>query len=479
MVSQLVRLQALAFWRAPYLGGRIALAMAKGGGVVYAVGSALIIGFVWPDLLGVVAPLLDPVALVETWGLPALAAAAAGRVVFQDVPTRGAMAFLTLPVSRQQIAAGVLVRSVPSPFGIVPLAFAVPFAARTVRAASGVEAAWAFVVAVLALVVASHALLIVWKTRLGARPVPTIATVGSVLAAVAALEWVTGGLLAHVRTGGLGALIALCALAGVSLGLAYRALVAGLYLDAVGQRKRQRRVSGGFEEGGVRAFVDLDRRLVARATFSRSTLTNAAVVSIVMTVGSLVLAERFPLEVATDLVLIFSTGTVAGSLGQYAVPFASRWFDRLLTLPDGLETFVRAKYAGIAAGTVGLGAVQALVVLVMAPAEAWLIGVSVLFSLGVLAPAALLGSTLGPKPLDVSERLLFVNTQSFGAQALVASTAVVAGIALTTAGPTRGALVAMALGCAGVALSPVWLGWITRRISRHRHRLAARFRTAL
>ena len=480
MVASLVRLQLLAFWRAPYLGGRIVLALTKGAGVAYAVGSAAILGFVMPDLMGVVAPALSPLPTVERAVLPALAVLAVGRQIFQDVPTRGATAFLTLPVSRQRVAAGVLLRSATSPFGVVPLAFAVPFAARTVRAEAGAGGAWAFVAAVLAVVVVSHALLVVWKTRLGAAPVRTLALVAGTVAAVAALEAATGGLLAHVRGGGLG-LVALVALAAGGLGAAYRALVAALYLDqARGPRARTSQAVGGLDRGGVRTFMDVDWRLVTRATFPRSVLTNAAVVSVVLTAGALLARERWggP-AVPTDLVILFSTGTVAGSFGQYAVSFASGFYDRLLTLPGGVEAFVRAKWAGVALATAALGAAQVVVVLALVPSEVGLVGVSVLFSLGVLAPAALWGATLGPKPLDVSERLLFVNTQSFGAQALVASTAVLAGGVLALAGPDRGALAAGALGLAGVALTPLWLRALAGRVRRQRHAVAGRFRSAL
>ncbi len=480
MVTSLVRLQLLAFWRAPYLGGRIALALAKGAGVAYAVGSAAILGFVLPDLLGVVAPPLSALATVDAAALPALAVLLVGRQVFQDVPTRGATAFLTLPISRRRVAAGVLLRSATSPFGVVPLAFAVPFAARTVRAEAGVPGAWSFALAVLALVVVSHALLIVWKTRLGAEPGRTIGLVLGVLGLVAALEAATGGLMAHVRAGGLG-LVVLGALAVATLLLAYRALVAALYLDAAGTRRAARvRPAGGLDRGGVRAFLDLDRRLVTRATFPRSVLANAAVVSVVLTVGAL-LAGRYEAGafVPVELVLLVSTGPVAGSFGQYAVSFASGSYDRLLTLPGGVEAFVRAKWAGVVAATVALGVVQAGIVLALAPRWLDLVGVSVVFSLGVLAPAALWGATLGPKPLDVSERLLFVNTQSFGAQLLVGSTAALAGSVLAWAGPGRGPLAAAALGLLGVVLTPLWLRALVRRVHRRRHAVAARFRSAL
>ena len=482
MLLRLTRLQALAFWRAPYLWGRVALALAKGAGAIYAVGSALIIGFVWPDLVGAVAPEADALALVERAFVPALGALLGVRFVFQDVPTRGASAFLLLPVSRRRVASGVLLRSLPSPLNLAPLAFALPYAARAVRLEAGPQAAWAVGVAAVLLVALSHGLFVVWKTQRGARPLACVLGVGGTMGAVAAAEWASGGLLAAARGGAAWPLAGL-AVAGAGAGVAaYRGLVASLYLDHAARRVRNP-ASGGAPgsalasaRGGVRGWLDVDLALLRRTTFPRGIVVNAVIVSLGMTVAVLLVDVGLP----GTFVLVFSTGALAGSLGQYALPFASGYWDRLLTLPGGLERFVRAKALGVAAGTLAIGAAQLVPVLALAPEAAGYIGVSVLFSLGVLAPAALFASTLGPKPIDVSERLMFnYKVQSFGAQALVASTAVVAGVPIALAGPAWGAAVAAAMGACGLALAPAWLRALARRVRRQRHAVAARFRGAL
>ena len=482
MLLSLARLQLLAFWRAPYLGGRLALAFVKGIGVLYAVGTLAVIGFVWPDLMGVVAPEYDPLRLVEVLFLPALAGLTVVRFVFQEVPTRAATAYLLLPISRERVGASVLARSLASPLNLVPLAFMVPWAARAVRLESGADAAWMVGGAALGFVWLSHLLFVIWKTRLGAHPARTVLGVGAVVALVAMADLAMGGLLTSVREGAmsprgpalLAVLVAGLAIAG---GVAYTCLVASLYLDGVRARaRRQPDEVTGFEAGGTGAFVDLDRRLIARTPFPRGVVGNAAVVSIALTVAALLIETGVP----PDLVLIFSTGTLAGSLGQFSLPFASGFMDRLITLPGAFAQFVRAKWATVALGTLVLGAVQFVVVLALAPAKAWLVGVSVLFSLGVLAPAALWGSTLGPKPIDVSERLAFnYKAQSFGAQILVAATAVVAGLLIAVAGPALGAAMAGGLGALGLLTSPLWLAALERRIRRRRHKLADRFRGAL
>ena len=467
----------MAFWRAPYLGGRVALAAVRALGVAYAVLSAAALGFVLPDLLGVVAPGARSLPLVEAVLLPALAALTVGRILFQDVPTRGATAFLLLPVSRARIAGGVLLRSLASPFSVVPMAFVLPFAVRTVSAEASPEVAAVFVLAAGALVALSHGILVIWKTRLGSRPAWTLAVVLGAAGAVAGLEAWHGGLLAHVRGGGAASLVALLVLTGAVLALAYRSLVAALYLEGTGAGpSRSGGAARGFRRPGLLAFVDLDLRMIARTPFPRGIMINAFAVGLAITAGAIALRDVVP----TELALVFSAGPVAGSFGQFAVPFASGYYDRLLTLPGATRQLVHAKMALIVAGTLLLGACQIALVLVIAPGYVWFVAASVLFSLGVLAPAAMWGSTLGPKPLDISERLMFnYKAQSFGAQALVAATAVGAGLALQLGGPALGGAIASGAGAAGLLAAPLWMGALARRLRRRRHALAARFRTDL
>ena len=226
----------------------------------------------------------------------------------------------------------------------------------------------------------------------------------------------------------------------------------------------------------MRAFLALEWRMLTRASYPRGIAVNALLLSVALTVVAVLAEGALP----SDLMLVFSAGALAGSVGQFAVPFASGHYDRLLTLPDPLGAFVRAKWAGMALATVGLGAVQAAVVLALAPGRAWLIGVSVLFSLGVLAPAALWGSTLGPKPIDLTGRVAFnYKVQSFGGQVMVGATAVVAAGLVTLAGPRWGAAAAAALGLAGVLAAPLWLRALAARIHGQRHAVGARFRATL
>ena len=169
--------------------------MLKGLGLVYAVVTAAALGFLLPDTLSVWAPGVSALAVIEQALLPALGLLTVGRVLFQDVPTRGAEVFLVLPVSRRRVARAVTVRSGLTVFNMAPLAFAIPFAARTVREVAGASAAITFVLGVAALVAVSHFAVVVWKTRLGTAPGETVAVVGAALAGTAAITLATGGLL--------------------------------------------------------------------------------------------------------------------------------------------------------------------------------------------------------------------------------------------------------------------------------------------
>ena len=471
----LLRLQTLAFWRAPYLAGRLALGAVKAAGVLYAVGAAAILGVVLPDLLGVVAPGTDTLQTVEGWALPALGALTGLRLLFQNVPTRGARAFLLLPVSRRRVAGGVLARSLASPFNVAPLAFAVPFAVRSVGGVAGPAETWGWAVAVGAVVLVSHFALVVWKTQLGARPVAVLAGLGVVVGLVGGAELAMGGVLAAVRGGDVWMAVALGALAFGIGATALAGIERALSLDAPARRSRRRTEAAGFGRPGVRAFLDLDARMLARTRYPRGIVVNAVLLSVALTVVATLGAD-----LPSDLILVFSAGALAGSVGQFALPFAAGHYDRLTTLPGAFEAFVRAKWAAIASATLALGAVQLAVVLALDPGRAWLIGVAVLFGLGVLAPAALWGSTLGPKPVDLSDRVAFnYKVQSFGAQAAVGGTAALAAGVIGLAGPRWGPLAAAGLGVLGLASSPAWLGALVRRVHRTRHAVGARFRATL
>ena len=65
-----------------------------------------------------------------------------------------------------------------------------------------------------------------------------------------------------------------------------------------------------------------------------------------------------------------STGTFAISAGQFALPFASAHYDRLLTLPGAPRAFVVGKLTLLVGATLVLGAVQLVLALALAPG-AW------------------------------------------------------------------------------------------------------------
>lgn len=477
MLAPLLRLQALAFWRAPFRGGRLALAGLKALGGAYALASATAIGFLLQDILSVVAPALDAVRTVDVLLLPALGAVLVARVLFQEVPTRGAAAFLALPVSRRRIAAVTLVRSLPSLFTLVPLAFVAPFALRTVAAAHGSAAALGLIGGAAALALASHAALVVWKTQLGAHPARVVAMAGAAVGLVVALERATGGAVAAFRAPSPTALGIAWGLALALGAVAARGVVEALYLDRPAARLRPRvRGRVGFRRPGVAAFLRLDALLLRRARYARGIAANAVLVSLALTA----LALFGPYAEATAVVLVFSTGALAGSLGQFAVPFASGHYDRLLTLPGGLAAFVRAKALLLGGAAAALALVQLPLVLWADPARWPLVFVSALYSAGVLAPAALFGSTLGPKPVDVDERMMFnYRVQAFGAQACIVGTGVVSGLPFAVWGPAVGVAVTAVLGAAGVAATPLWSRLLVRRLRATRHPVSARFRGSL
>ena len=484
MFGTLLRLQVLAFRRAPYFGGRLALTILKGLGLAYAVVSAALLGFLLPDTLSVALPGVSALAVVERALLPALAMLTVARVLFQDVPTRGSEAFLLMPVSRQRVAATVTVRSLLSVLNAVPLLFVIPFATRTVRAEAGTGAAWEFVLGTVVLVVLSHVVMVVWKTRLGERPLQTVLLIGGLVVALAGLDWMLGGLVSWFRQPAGWGLIGGLTVGAVGLGHhAYRGLEDALYLDHAVRpmwRRPARQAEGtsGFTRPGVWAFVELDGRQLVRSRYPRGIIVNAAVLGMALSCVGLVGQRGEP----TTLLMMFAASTVAISAGQFALPFASGHYDRLLTLPDTLPTFVRAKLAMLMGSVLTLGVLQLGLMLALAPsvANALAIGAAVLFGSGVLAPVAILGSSIAPKPLDVDDRVMMnYKIQSFGAQLLIGAVSVAAAGLFLALGEHRGLMALASIGAAGVLALPLWERGLVARLRHRRHAVSARFRTTL
>lgn len=448
------------------------LAVLKGLGLVYAVATAALMGFLLPDTLSVWVPTVSALDVVSHALLPALGALTLGRVLFQDVPTRGSESFLMLPVARAGIARAVSVRATLTVFNAAPLAFAIPFALRTVRAEAGLPAALAFVAGVAALVAVSHLAVVVWKTRLGAAPLQTVAVVGGALLAAGGIAVAQGGLPGPVGVAGVGAI-------AVALGVfAHRSVVAALFLDPGAARRTSGTGfgHGGFEAPGVAAFVALGARLVVRTRYPRGIVLNA--VAMTLAVGAYAIGWAAPEHAA--LLLVVSTGTVAVSAGQFALPFASGHYDRLLTLPGAERAFVRATLAMTAGATAVLAVVQLLLALVLAP-DAWpALAAAALFCTGVLVPTAVFGSTLAPKPLDVDDRFMTSSRiQSLPPQLVLAAAGSVAVALLAAFGPILGPAAMACVGAASALAMPLWARTIEARLVRQRHGTAQRFRTSL
>ena len=437
-------------------------------------------GFLLPDTLSVWAPGVSALTLVDAALLPAIAMLTIGRVLFQEVPTRGAEAFLLLPVPRHRVARAVLARSAVAPLTIVALAFAVPFALRTVRGEVGPAGAAAWLAGVAALVAVSHLATVVWKTRLGETPAQTVGLIAGLGAGALALDVATGGLSAALRGPAGGLVAGALALVAVALGaLAYRSIVGALYLDTASRPRRLRVRAGapvGFARAGLRAFLELDLRLLARTRYPRGIAVNAAVLGVALTLSGLVADSGQP----STLLLLFATGSVTVSVGQFALPFASAHYDRLLTLPGATEAFVGAKLALGVGAALGLSGIQAGLALVLVPSVLPTVGVGLLFAAGVLAPVAVLGSTLAPKPLDVDDRVMLnYKVQSFAAQIIVGLAGGLAVALVVALGPETGVRAVGTVGAGGVLALPLWARLLASRVERQRHAVAARFRATL
>ncbi|MEM8560220.1 MAG: DUF5687 family protein, partial [Bacteroidota bacterium] len=259
-------------------------------------------------------------------------------------------------------------------------------------------------------------------------------------------------------------------------GYAYRTLQDALYLDPPLKTKQPKAAAplSGFERPGIRAFLDLEWRLVRRTRYPRGIMLNAFAMTAAL------VASVFVVNAPSAPMLLFATATVAISAGQFALPFASGHYDRLLTLPGALDAFVGAKLALGVGSVLLLGVLLAVPALVFDPAMLVPLVCAVLFGAGVFAPVAVVGSTLAPKPIDVDDQ--FMNSPRVHALLPQIVLALASGVGVAPyvlLGPEVGLVAMGGLGAVGVLSLPFWQRSIEARVAQQRYAVADRFRSVL
>jgi hypothetical protein len=428
-----------------------------------------------------------PLALLNTYLLPAVIGLTAARFFAQGNPGGGLTPYLHLPVSRARLVRYEMVASLGSWFNAVPLCFLVPMALQA-NWPGGAAGALLWSVGVLGALAITH------YVALGSRAL-LARSWSSVALAVAGLSVLIGadislglGLITSASDmlfGGLAAgRVAPCAVVMAALSTAVaataRAVRRSLWTDDAGASASQSRFTGaGITLGSslTARLVELDLQLILRNRRPRQMMGSQAIM-LALLGGMILTLPSQELQAAHIMLGLFASSLLAIGYGQFLFSWDSAHFDGLLARMAPPDRLLRARLFTL----YGLGAVSYLPMLpVLAWTDLQVLWISVaglIYNLGVTFGFTLLASLWNRDAIDLNKQAFF-NYEGFSSsQFMLAFGAILPPLIVFLALPFEWALgLVSAVGVLGLVLTPWWTRALAAGFMRRRYALAAGYRS--
>ena len=428
-----------------------------------------------------------PLALLNTYLLPAAIGLTAARFFAQGNPGGALTPYLHLPVSRAQLVRYEMVASLGSWFNAVPLCFLMPVVLQ-VNWHGGTTGSLFWLAGVLGALAMTHYAALGFRALLARRWTYFAMTAGglSVLIGVdigfglglitSASDRLFGGLSA----GQIVPLAVVVAALGMAVAATARAMRRSLWADDAGASASQRRFTGAEITLGsslTARLVALDLRLILRNRRPRQTM-GTVVILLALLGGMFLTLPVQELRVEHIVLALFASSQLAVGYGQFLFSWDSAHFDGLLARVAPSDTLLRARlFTLYGLGIIGYlplvpliawGSLQVL----------WISVVGLLYNLGITFGLTLLTSLWNRKAIDLNEQALF-NYEGFtSGQFVLAFGVFVPPIIAFLTLPFGWALgIVGAVGVLGVALTPWWMRALAAGFVRRRHTLAAGYRS--
>jgi hypothetical protein len=447
------------------------------------------LGWLYPTVIGEIAPQTDPLRLLNAYLLHGLVGLTVGRFFLQRSAGSALQPYLSLPIRQGKLVRILQCISALSLFNLLPIVLLAALWGSTVwpAAAPAGEAGWAVgvLLAVAFTEFANGFLRAVWDRNAtlvlgGAGGLAGLVAIGqavgvNVLSPVSA--WLFGGM-------GAGEVLPLAVLGAATAGMAvaaHRALRERRY--AVLERASgwspssvvpTRLLDEQWSTNPVLSLALLDARLILRNKRPRQMLS--AGLPLLGLFGVLFLTSKPP----PMNVLLFSfllSGYLGMTYGQFGVAWHGSHFDGLLARAVSSKRIVQAQVAVFVGLCVAPLVPLLPLIAVFAPTLLVSIGAFFLYNLGVTAPLLLGLGLWARKALTLNESTFFnyqgTSTYHFFAVLPVMGFPIglVAGLGLDTT-----LLVVAGVGGLGLVTAPLWMRGLGVLLRRQRHAMAAGFR---
>ncbi|MEM9920845.1 MAG: DUF5687 family protein [Bacteroidota bacterium] len=412
------------------------------------------------------------------------------RFFLQKFPSLGIKPYLTLPISKKQIAHFLLLRSIPSFFNILPLFFIIPFFFKTVlpNQPAAISSAW-LALAIL-LVFAGNFVSYYIDKAFGVKPV-LAAVLMSVLVGLMYLDFSgyipLGDYLESIAFFMIANPLTLLAILGLVLlsyyGI-YRLFNDHVYLEEQGEvessiseaRLWDMNLFDRFGKPGE--IMDLETRLIWRNKRSRTILY----VSLLFILYPLIFAgdENFDKPWFMLIMSLILTGAFTLNYGQLMLSWNSPHFDFILTRSIRIEDIFKGKYYLLAISNILLFVLSLPFGFI--DARFWMTNLAMLlFNTGVTIFLYMVVANYSSKPIDTEKGGVF-NMEGFGAaHYLIILPIIIIPVALyLVLSSFLGSAVGMAaiglIGLLGIIFREAILKAIVQNFKSRKYKIAAAFR---
>ena len=489
MIITLLSHQWRAFWRSRSAGKNLAAQIFLGFVVLYLLACAFALGLSFRHFLPLFFPGQDIIRVFCSLILYYFSVDILMRFLVQELPVLSILPYLGQNIRRRQLVRFLNVRSLFHFLNLLPVFIFIPFIVTVIGSAHGPLVAACFTIAILALTLFNHFLILYVKRKTIINSWWLVGFLG-VVGTLIALDYF------HVFSfRALSASLFTLLLASPWLSFIFVALAVistmnnslflrkNLYFEEIARKGRRRQSTeyAWLQQWGLTGeLVGLNLRLILR---NKRTRAVALMSFVILLYGFILYKPQFLKAGTSPMILLgalFITGIFIISYGQFLFAWHSGYFDGMMSLPVSIRDFIRAQFVlfiAVSTLTFVLASPYGLMSWKIIPFQF----AAYLYNIGVNSVVVIYFATRSYKAVDLTRSATF-NYQGTGmSQWLNVLVVLLAPIllywGLAEAFNSWVALTVLGLlGLVSLLLQNWWINWLTEQFQARKHTILAGFR---
>ena len=489
MTFTLLSHQWRAFWRSRSAGKNLAAQIFMGFVILYLLACALFLGLSFRHFLPQLFPGQDIVRVFCGLILYYFSIDILMRFLLQELPVLSIQPYLGQNIRRRQLVRFLNVRSLFQFFNLLPIFIFMPFIVTVIGGAHGPLVAACFIIAILAITLFNHFLILYIKRRIIINSwwlVGFLGVVGVLITLdyfhVFSFRTLSASLFTFLlRSPWLSIIFVALGIASLVNNSLF--LRKNLYFEEIARRGRQRQSTeyAWLRQWGLTGeLVALNLRLMLRNKRTKAVV----IMSFVILLYGFILYKPQFLKAGTSPMILFGalfiTGVFILSYGQFLFAWHSGYFDGLMALPISIREFIRAQWVlfiAVSTLTFVLASPYGLMSWKIIPFQI----AAFLYNIGINSVVVIYFSTRSYKAIDLTRSATF-NYQGTGMSqwlnmlvVLLAPVLLYFGLAWAFNSWVALTVIGL-LGLVSLLLQNWWINWLTGQFQARKHTILAGFR---